>query len=101
MNDSTTTTDIQNLIPDQHRKILEVVPKGVLRSTAHGGILLGGLCGALGCLFVPDWLIPIVFAILLIIQRIWVWRSDKAFDARMADLGRSGLAWNDGDEISE
>lgn len=41
--------------------------------------------------------IPFVFAALLLLQRIWVFYSNKRFDASMAELGRSGLTWGEGD----
>lgn len=86
-------TDIQQLIPEASRDLVEAVPKGTPRSAALGGILLGGLLGALACMLVQGWLIPVVFLALLVVQRIWVWRSDKEFDRCLADLGRRGLAW--------
>lgn len=88
-------TDIQKLIPEAHRDVVEVVPKGIPRSAVLGGLLLGGLLGALVCLLVQSWMIPAVFVILLAAQRIWVWRSDKGFDHSIAELDRRDLAWRE------
>lgn len=93
-------TDIQELIPDAHRDVVEAVPKGVVRSLAFGGILLGGLMGALLCMLVEGWLVPAVFGSLLAVQRIWVWRSDQSFDRRVAELNRRGLIWQTGHDRS-
>ena len=90
-------TDIQTLIPEQHRTLVEVLPKGLVRSVAHGAMLLGALCGALASMWIPSWTIPFVFAALLLLQRIWVFYSNKRFDASMAELCRSGLIWREGD----
>lgn len=92
--------DIQELIPEVHRDLVEAVPKGTPRSAALGGLLLGGVLGTLVCLFVQTWMIPAVLLTLLAAQRIWVWRSDKNFDHSIAELGRRGLAWQDDDQAS-
>ena len=89
--------DIQELIPEAHRDLIEAVPKGFSQSSAFGGLLLGGLLGAIACMLVANWMIPIVFGALLIAQRIWVWRSDKGFDKRVEELKKRGLAWKTGD----
>ncbi|MDA7881073.1 hypothetical protein N9A94_02085 [Akkermansiaceae bacterium] len=85
--------DLQKLIPEAHRDLVEAVPKGFYDSAVLGGILFGCLVGALLCMLVSQWMIPIVFAVLLVIQRLWVWKSDKKFDQRMSDLKSQGLTW--------
>ena len=90
--------DIQKLIPEAHRDLVEAVPQGTPRSAAMGGLLLGGVLGTLVCLFVQSWMIPAVLFTLLAAQRIWVWRSDENFDHSIAELGRRGLAWQGDDQ---
>lgn len=91
--DTAMEKDIQELIPEAHRDLIEAVPKGFSQSSAIGGLLLGGLLGAIACMLVANWMIPIVFGALLIAQRIWVWRNDKGFDKRVEELKERGLAW--------
>ena len=90
--------DIQELIPETHRDLVEAVPKGFSASGVLGGALLGSLLGALACMLVSNWMIPGVFALLFAGQRIWVWRSDKKFDRRVAELRDRGLAWETEDD---
>ncbi|YCM44546.1 hypothetical protein V2O64_00745 [Verrucomicrobiaceae bacterium 227] len=90
--------DIQELIPEAHRDLVEAVPKGFFESAVLGGILLGSLCGSLLCMLVANWMIPGVFVLLLVIQRIWVWKSDKEFDRRIAAFKSRDLTWDDANE---
>ena len=87
--------DIQELIPEEHRNIVEAVPKGFMKSGLHGALLLGGLLGAVICMLLPSWAIPAIFAVAFIVQRIWVWKSDKDFDKRILELKAQGLTWKD------
>lgn len=87
--------DIQDLIPETYRDLIEAVPKGFSQSAALGALLLGGLLGAIACMLVANWMIPGVFAVLLLAQRIWVWKSDRGFDRLIGELEERGLTWKD------
>ena len=90
--------DIQDLIPETYKDLVEAVPKGLYKGAAQGALLLGGLLGAVACMLVANWMIPGVFAVLLVAQRIWVWKSDRGFDRRIGELEERGLTWKDGDK---
>ena len=90
--------DLQELIPEPLRDLVEVVPRGVPKSAVTGGLLLGALGGALITMIVPAWIVAAVPAALFVAQRIWVRRSDRDFERRMAELGAHDLRWDgDGD----
>jgi hypothetical protein len=90
--------DIQEMIPEAHRDLVEAVPKGFLQSSAFGGLLLGGLLGAVTCLLVVNWMTPVVFGTLLLAQQIWAWKSNKDFDRRVEALKQRGLIWKTGND---
>lgn len=85
--------DIQELIPEIHRDLIEVVPRGFAKSAVMGALLLGAVAGALLATFIPDWIVAVVPAVLLVVQRIWVRKSNKNFDQRIAELKARGLDW--------
>lgn len=89
--------DITHLIPAEHRDLIDVVPKGALTAAVLGSVLLGSLVGSVLCLLVPSHAIPIVFATLLVLQRLWVWRSDRRHDHSLKELARRGLDWSNDD----
>ena len=89
--------DIQELIPKAHRDLVEAVPKVVSGSAVLGDLFLGGFAGLLDRPVTKP-IIPGVFAFLLVIQRIWVWRSDKEFDQRVTEQTSRSLTWGTGDE---
>lgn len=85
-------TDLQELIPESQRDLVEAVPKGFFKSAIVGGMLLGSILGAIACMFVSSWMVPAVLAALLVAQRIWIWRSDKGYDRRITELEARGLS---------
>ena len=86
--------DIQTLIPESHRDLVEAVPRGFLRSGVNGAILLGALAGALLTFIVPSWIAAAVPLCLLVVHLFWRWKSDKLFDERMAELAERDLDWD-------
>jgi hypothetical protein len=88
-------TDIQELIPETHRDLVEVVPRGFAKSAVTGALLMGAAGGALLAVIVPQWLAAGVFAALFLGHRIWVAVSDRSFDQRMAALESRDLEWKD------
>jgi hypothetical protein len=83
--------DLQELIPESYREIVEAVPRGFPRSAVTGALLLGALTGSLWTYIVPRWLAGAILAVLVVASftyRLW---SDKVFDQRMAFCRRVGL----------
>ena len=86
--------DIQELIPETHRELIEATPRGFNRSAVIGALLLGAVGGALLTVILPAWIAAAAPALLLVVQRIWVWHSDRDFDKGMAELYAHDLDWN-------
>ena len=64
--------DIQELVPETLREVVEVVPRGFAKSAVIGGILLGAVGGAMITTVAPAWIVAAVPAVLLVVQRFWV-----------------------------
>jgi len=93
--------DIQMLIPETHRDLIEAVPRGFPKSAATGALLLGATGGALVTMIVADWagwITVAAFASLLLGQRMWVAISNRSFDEQIADLEARGLEWKDNED---
>lgn len=87
-------TDIQKLIPKSHRDLIEAVPRGFPKSAVTGALLLGAAGGALVTMIVADWagwITVAAFVTLLLGQRMWVARSNRNVDERIAALEARGL----------
>ena len=85
--------DIQTLIPDSHRDLIEAVPRGFPKSAVIAAVLLGALVGSLWTYVVPQWLAVILLAVLFVVHLLYKRRSDKLFDERLAALEARGLRW--------
>jgi len=90
--------DIQELIPEIHRDLIEAVPRGFPKSAVTGAILLGAAGGALVAVVLPDWIAVAVLAALLVVQRLWAAKSDRNFDQRIAELEARDLDWKDDED---
>jgi hypothetical protein len=91
-------TDLQELIPESHRDLVEAVPRGFPKSAVTGALLFGALVGSLWTYIVPPWLAGAILAVLVVgylIFKIW---SDRVFDSRMAALEARELVWKTEDE---
>jgi hypothetical protein len=90
--------DIQALIPETHRDLIEAVPRGFPRSAVTAALLMGAMAGSLWTYIVPQWLavtlLTVLFAVYLLNER----RSDKFFDERLAALETRGLRWETSEE---
>jgi len=89
--------DIQTLIPESHRDLIEVVPRGFPRSAVIAALLMGALVGSLWTYVVPQWLAATFLAILFVVHLLYKRRSDKVFDERLAALETRGLRWETDD----
>ncbi len=85
--------DLQTLIPESHRDIVEVVPRGFPKAAVTAALLLGMILGALVAMVAPAWIAAAVPAVLLIAHLIYRWRSNKFYDQRMAEIEARGLDW--------
>ena len=85
--------DIQSLIPESHRDLIEAVPRGFPRSAVTAALLLGAIVGSLWTYLGPPWLGAALLTLLLITHLVYKYRSDKIFDERMAALKARGLHW--------
>jgi hypothetical protein len=90
--------DIQMLIPETHRDLIEAVPRGFPRSAVTGSLLLGATAGSLWTYIVPQWLAVTLLAVLFAVYLIYKRRSDKFFDERLAALETRGLRWDTSEE---
>ena len=88
-----TQKDIQELIPEAYRDVVEVIPRGFLRGGALSALLFGALLGALLVYVVPVWLVSTVVIILLVIHYLYTKRSDKLYDKRLEELKARDLDW--------
>ncbi|MEM8667268.1 MAG: hypothetical protein AAGG48_07120 [Planctomycetota bacterium] len=87
--------DIQELIPQTHRDLVEAVPRGFAKSAVTGALLIGAAGGALLAIVVPDWMAAAVFTALYIGHKIWVALSDRSYDRKIAELEARDLEWKD------
>jgi hypothetical protein len=91
--------DIQMLIPETHRDLVEAVPRGFPRSAVTAALLMGAMAGSLWTYIVPRWLAGAILTVLFVGHLIYKRRSDKAFDDRMSALQTRGMDWK-GDDNS-
>lgn len=92
-------TDLQELIPESHRDLVEAVPRGFPKSAVMGAVLLGAVVGSLWTYIVPHWIAGAILAALVVAHLIYKRRSDKVFDKRMEALQARGMEWK-GDDNS-
>jgi Mg2+/citrate symporter len=85
--------DIQMLIPETHRDLIEAVPRGFPKSAVIAALLMGAMAGSLWTYIVPQWLAVSLLAVLFAVFLIYKRRSDKFFDERLAALETRGLRW--------
>ena len=90
--------DIQMLIPETHRDLIEAVPRGFPRSAVTAALLMGAMAGSLWTYIVPQWLAVSLLAVLFAVYLIYKRRSDKFFDERLAALETRGLHWETSEE---
>ena len=86
-------TDLQELIPESHRDLMEAVPRGFPTSAVIGALFLGALAGSLWTYIVPQWIAGTILAALVVGHLIFKYWSDKVFDKRMEALEARGLDW--------
>ena len=92
-------TELQELIPESHRDLVEAVPRGFPKSAVIGAVLFGALVGSLWTYIVPQWIAGAILAALVVGHLIYKHRSDKLFDERMEALESRGMEWK-GDDNS-
>ncbi|MDA0813226.1 MAG: hypothetical protein O3C21_12670 [Verrucomicrobia bacterium] len=85
--------DLQELIPESHRDVVEAVPRGFPKSAVIGALLMGALAGSLWTYIVPQSIAGGILATLVVGHFIYKYRSDKAFDKRMEALKARGMEW--------
>ncbi len=85
--------DLQILIPESHRDVVEAVPRGFPKAAVNAALLLGMSLGALVATVAPAWVAAAVPAVLLIAYLIYRWRSNKFYDQRMAEIEARELDW--------
>jgi hypothetical protein len=90
--------DIQLLIPETHRDLIEAVPRGFPRSAVIAALLMGAIVGSLWTYIVPQWLAVILLAVLSAVYLLYKRRSDRLFDERLAALEARGLRWEANEE---
>ena len=90
-------TDLQELIPESHRDLVEAVPRGFPKSAVTGAVLMGALVGSLWTYIVPQSIAGAILAVLVVGYFIYKYRSDKVFDERMKDLKARGVEWEGND----
>ena len=86
--------DIQMLIPETHRDLIEAVPRGFLKSAVTAALLLGAIVGSLWTYIVPQWMAATLLTVLFVVYLLYKRRSDKLFDDRLAALETRGLRWD-------
>ena len=90
-------TDLQKLIPESHRDLVEAVPRGFPKSAVTGAALMGALAGSLWTTIVPQKIAGLILSALVLAYLIYRFRSDKIFDQRMKELQASGMDWKEGE----
>jgi hypothetical protein len=88
-----TKTDLQELIPENYRDLVEAVPRGFPKSAVAGAALMGGLAGSLWTYLIPQTIAGTILAALLVGYLLYKFRSDKQFDERMEALKKRGMEW--------
>lgn len=90
-------TDLQKLIPESHRDLVEAVPRGFPKSAVTGAALMGALAGSLWTTIVPQKIAGLILGALVLAYLIYRFRSDKIFDQRMKELQARGMDWKEGE----
>ncbi|MEL7499372.1 MAG: hypothetical protein AAFN77_17330 [Planctomycetota bacterium] len=90
--------DIQTLIPETHRDLVEAVPRGFPRSAVIAALLMGAMVGSLWTYIVPQWLAVTLLTVLFLAYLSYKRRSDQLFDDRLAALETRGLRWETNEE---
>jgi hypothetical protein len=90
-------TDLQKLIPESHRDLVEAVPRGFPKSAVTGAALMGALAGSLWTTIVPQKIAGLILSALVLAYLIYRFRSDKIFDQRMKELQARGMDWKEGE----
>ena len=91
--------DLQELIPESHRDLVEAIPRGFPKSAVTGSLLMGALAGSLLTYIVPQSISGAILAALVVGYFIYKNRNDKVFEKRMEALQERGMDWK-GDEDS-
>ena len=87
--------DIQQLVPEKYRELVEVVPKNTLRQGVVDALLLGGLLMAILCNFVSPSYLTWVLVIIFIAQKLRVRWSNRASDKIEAKMAEENLEWRE------
>ncbi len=87
--------DIQELIPETHRDLVEAVPRGFPKSAVTSALLMGAAGGALLAIFVPQWMAAGVFTALYMGHQIRGALTDRSYNQRIAELEARDLEWKD------
>ena len=90
--------DIQILIAETHRDLIEAVPRECPRSAVTAALLMGAIVGSLWTYTVPQWLAVTLLTVLFAGYLLYKRRSDKCFDERLAALETRGLRWETSEE---
>ena len=85
--------DIQELIPETHRDLVEAVPRGFAKSAVTGALLMGAAGGALLAIVLPEWIAAGAFMALFLGHRIWCAVRNRSYDHRIAELEGRDLEW--------
>jgi hypothetical protein len=85
--------DLQALIPESHRDVVEAVPRGFPKAAVTAALLTGMTLGALVASVAPAWGAASIPAVLLVASLLYRWRSNTFHDRRMADIEARGMDW--------
>ena len=86
--------DLNELVPEHYRKLVEGVPRGMLKEAVYTALVFGALATAVLAAYVipPEWLIYFFLGV-LVVQRVVKSMSDKRYDRAMEALEKEGLDW--------
>ena len=91
--DTDVKKDLQALIPESHRDVVEAVPRGFPKAAVTAALLMGMTLGALFASVAPAWVATAIPAVLLVAFLLYRWRSNAFHDRQMAEIEARGLDW--------
>ena len=86
-------TDLQELLPESHRDLVEAVPRDLMKSLFFNSFLMGAFMGGAVTYMVPQWMAGYLVGALLLGHFLYRWWSEKDLNKRMAELDARGLDW--------
>ena len=91
--------DLSELVAEEYRGLVEVVPGGMLKEAVWAALAFGALGASLLAAFVvpAEWLIYFFLGV-LVVQRVTKRLSDRRYEKAMAALEKEGLEWRPEEE---